>query len=524
MNRAVEPTRILVVDDRPENLVALQAVLDPLGETVVPARSGDEALRELLRNEYALILLDVQMPGLDGFATATMIKQHPRTANTPIIFLTAFDERLDHAVAGYSSGAVDYLAKPFDAAILQAKVRVFLQLHRQRALLERQRLELEAHNEELRESRHALAEAQRDGRLANWEVDGRTGRVTGSAEFRRIVGVAPVDPLPPAPALFSRLHFPDSGATGWMQLLATPGRDLHGRLVRADGGVRHVVVNVERMRDGTESDRYIGTLQDVTEQREATAALASTQRALEREREVVEHLQRAVTPSEPQPIGGLDIAHRSRPAEPFLIGGDWYDVVPLPDGRAIFTIGDVAGHGIGAAATMSQLHAAIRVVVLDETDPAAILRQVNRYVFHALQAVFSTMMVVCLDPLSGACAVASAGHLPPVRCIEEGGGQVEWGATGPPLGADPDATYDEATFELPSGSALVLYTDGLVERRGESLDDGVARLERQLADPFTSSDELADRLIVRMCADTVRRDDVALLVVRRPAEVWAGSR
>ena len=119
--------RILVVDDRRENLLALEAVLEPLGVPISCAESGEDALRELLRDEFALILLDVQMPGLSGFATAELIKRHPRTAHIPIIFLTAFDERLDDVARGYSSGAVDYIVKPFDPWTLLSKVRVFLE-------------------------------------------------------------------------------------------------------------------------------------------------------------------------------------------------------------------------------------------------------------------------------------------------------------------------------------------------------------------------------------------------------------
>src|SRR5947209_12247706 len=123
---------ILLVDDRPENLEALAAVLEPLGQNLVKAASGEEALRHLLVDEFTLILLDVEMPGMDGFETASRIKQRARTRHVPIIFLTAISTDSTQALRGYTVGAVDYLFKPFDPLVLRSKVAVFLDLHRLR--------------------------------------------------------------------------------------------------------------------------------------------------------------------------------------------------------------------------------------------------------------------------------------------------------------------------------------------------------------------------------------------------------
>ena len=117
---------ILLVDDRPANLVALEAVMAPLGHRLVKATSGREALRFLLDEDCALILLDVQMPDLDGFETAALIRERQRTSHTPIIFVTALHSDEEHMVRGYSLGAVDYIVKPFNADTLVTKVRTFL--------------------------------------------------------------------------------------------------------------------------------------------------------------------------------------------------------------------------------------------------------------------------------------------------------------------------------------------------------------------------------------------------------------
>jgi PAS domain S-box-containing protein len=135
---AVPAVGVLLVDDVDENLVALEAILEPLDQRLVKARSGEEALRAILREDFACILLDVQMPGLDGFETAELIKQRERSRHIPIIFLTAISKEERHVFRGYSAGAVDYLFKPFEPEMLRSKVSVFIELHLKTEELRRQ--------------------------------------------------------------------------------------------------------------------------------------------------------------------------------------------------------------------------------------------------------------------------------------------------------------------------------------------------------------------------------------------------
>ncbi|NYI03059.1 response regulator [Allostreptomyces psammosilenae] len=143
----VHKAKILLVDDRPENLLALEAILSALDQTLVRASSGEEALKALLTDDFAVILLDVQMPGMDGFETAAHIKRRERTRDIPIIFLTAINHGPHHTFRGYAAGAVDYISKPFDPWVLRAKVNVFVELYmkncqlRDQAALLRKRLE-----------------------------------------------------------------------------------------------------------------------------------------------------------------------------------------------------------------------------------------------------------------------------------------------------------------------------------------------------------------------------------------------
>lgn len=133
--KATGKVKILIVDDLEENLLALEAILGSLGQTVVRARSGEEAMRVALKHDFAAILLDVVMPGLDGFETATMLKRHDKTRDVPIIFLTAAEDSRDSTFRGYAAGAADYITKPFDPWMLRAKLLVFIDLYRKNRML-----------------------------------------------------------------------------------------------------------------------------------------------------------------------------------------------------------------------------------------------------------------------------------------------------------------------------------------------------------------------------------------------------
>jgi PAS domain S-box-containing protein len=166
------PVEILIVDDRPENLLALEAILEPLGQKLVRAHSGDEALRLLLSHDFAMILLDVQMPGIDGFETARLIKSRERTKYIPIIFLTAISKDEEYVFEGYSVGAVDYMTKPFQPDILRSKVSVFVDLYqKQRQLASQADLIRESEKREL-ELRHVRE---------IYESEARFSEIVGSA-------------------------------------------------------------------------------------------------------------------------------------------------------------------------------------------------------------------------------------------------------------------------------------------------------------------------------------------------------
>ncbi len=162
---------ILMVDDEPANLLALEGILEPLGQRLVRAQSGMEALRHLLDTDFAVILLDVRMPGMSGIEAAALIRSRPRSRSTPIIFLTGEEKSADAMFEGYSAGAVDYLMKPVVPAILRSKVEVFTELAQARLRLQHQVREREQAAEELSRLNTMLAQRNGDLAAANLELD-----------------------------------------------------------------------------------------------------------------------------------------------------------------------------------------------------------------------------------------------------------------------------------------------------------------------------------------------------------------
>ena len=154
-------TDILVVDDKPQNLIAIEAVLESPGLSIIKAFSGNEALALALEYDVALILLDVQMPGMDGFETAKLLRGNSGTRHIPIIFVTASSRDHHHIFKGYKSGAVDYIFKPLDPEILKGKVAVFCDLHRQKKIIEEKNAALEAANTKILEQRDELVQKER---------------------------------------------------------------------------------------------------------------------------------------------------------------------------------------------------------------------------------------------------------------------------------------------------------------------------------------------------------------------------
>ena len=184
VHRSPDVPRVLLVDDRPENLLALEAILEPLNLVLVRAHSGEEALKHVLQQEFAVILLDVQMPGLNGFETAQIIKSRERSRAIPIIFLTAISKEEEYVFKGYEVGAVDYMFKPFQPDILRSKVLVFVDLYRQQQQLKRQEEQLREGERRELELRHRAELLEREARLEEIVGSAMDAIVTFDADLR----------------------------------------------------------------------------------------------------------------------------------------------------------------------------------------------------------------------------------------------------------------------------------------------------------------------------------------------------
>lgn len=265
----------------------------------------------------------------------------------------------------------------------------------------------------------------------------------------------------------------------------------------------------------SESDEVAATL--LAEQGAVSFAAAH---ALELERRTALTLQRSLLPGELLEIPGYDLAASYQPASGTAeVGGDWYDAFMVgEDGALAVVVGDATGHGLEAAALMGQVRTGLRAYALEGQDPATCLQLLS----HLVDAShgdsdfrFATACFVLVDTATGMCRVANAGHPPPVLREPDGTVRFVGGMGGAPIGISTPGLVDEDFVALEPGAVLVLYTDGLVEDRRRSVDQGLGELADAVAEPATGSEDLCERLVGRLLADRLQEDDVAVLALRR---------
>ena len=482
--------RVLLVDDRAQDLMSLQALLEPLGHELVAVRSGEAALAELLRGEFAVVILDVEMPGMDGFETARYVKSIERTRHLPIIFLTSHGDDPAYVFRGYEAGAVDYLAKPFAPEVLRSKVGVFVALAEATAALERNRLERHhtTQLEELAEASLAIARARSVAQAIEL-TEGWARRIVGAQDSHVTLFGGSSEPRLPRKAhaagaeLALPLTSPDAREMGTIQLSGKPGGFTLG-----DGAILRQLAQM-------------------------AAAAVDGVRRYEHEHGIADALQRSLLPQRLPEIPGVAVGARYRAGGPGVeVGGDWYDVIPLSGGRAGLVLGDVMGKGLPAAIVMGQLRTAAWAYALEGHEPAAVTDRLDAMV-HALDGShMATMIYIEVDPVSLEARFTRAGHPPPLLVRPDGTVTVLEAGGSVPLGVSDEPGHAEETVQLEPGATLLLYTDGLIETRDESIDAGLAKLKAAVENGPAAPEPLCQHLLDTLGED--RSDDVALLALR----------
>jgi serine phosphatase RsbU (regulator of sigma subunit) len=242
-------------------------------------------------------------------------------------------------------------------------------------------------------------------------------------------------------------------------------------------------------------------------------SLAIQTREMEIERTASRVLQRSLLPSELTACPGMQFATRYVPAEEGGIGGDWYDSFVLPSGELWVMIGDIAGHGLGPAIVMGRLRSALRAYALEGHEPMAVLTLADRKLQFFEPGLMATMLCAVARPPFDELEIASAGHPPPVLAVPGSSPILIDAPVTLPLGVRPDARRASTVVELPFGSVFLAYTDGLIERRGESLDVGLQRLVD--VTEATHPEIVCRSVMHALIGNGVPRDDIALLALRR---------
>jgi serine phosphatase RsbU (regulator of sigma subunit) len=377
-----------------------------------------------------------------------------------------------------------------------------------------------------------LEHAQRLGRLGGWEENLVSGVVRWTDSAFELFGLVPRPGAEiPLAELHSYVMAADKPVVKRFRQRLAQHREAATATFRFvhpdDRSIRQIRVFAEPVVDAAGSVVTLrGAFQDVSAHYHTQVALAAArdQLADTEQRVAEEHLlalrlQRAIMPPDEAPVAaaGIDLAVRYRPVgEGHLVGGDWYDTLLLPSGDVLLVVGDVAGHGIDAVTGMVAARNSLRGLAITGAGPAELLRMLNGVMCHLTSGVVGTVVCGLYSPGTRVLRWARAGHLPPVLMHDGNPGTARTLPlpAGVLLGMDPDAGYEEATQPMEPGDTLLLFTDGLIERRGESIEDVltefIAALGPRTGEPTASA--RADRVLATAVSDT--GDDACLVVVR----------
>ncbi|MEU5549062.1 SpoIIE family protein phosphatase [Micromonospora sp. NPDC047793] len=504
---------VLVVDDSRTKRYLLVSWLTRAGFTVLEAETGGEALRRVGVDPVDLVVLDVRLPDMSGFEVCEQIKAaHPAL---PVIHVSAHAIDTADRTQGLTRGADAYLAEPIEPEELVATAHAVLRYYqaRQRAELLAERLTgladttLAVHSApnfaRLLESAAAGAAEIFKSPAAvvaeTFDGDCLAGVSTGPGAEGRIVPWVVDDTGVPTGTVVTVQE-----PAGWA-LVDWPTDDtvtVAAARLREDRAPIYIVVPT-----GTQTARTPVLVQLA----QAVASAAEAQRSFDEEHRIAVTLQRSLLPRRIPEIAGLDLAVRYEPASARTeVGGDFYELVML-DGHLLLAIGDVAGHSLHAATVMAELRHAVRAYAVEGHQPGEILHRVNELMRTLLPDELATICVLLLDPSTGHVRLASAGHLPPLINQD---GKVEYVQHSAPLLGVRAPRPADLEFVLPAGATMVFYTDGLIERRDATIDDGLAALSVSASRVDDDLDRFCERLLVELAPHEIQ-DDVAVVALRR---------
>ncbi|MEV4540456.1 SpoIIE family protein phosphatase [Micromonospora echinaurantiaca] len=507
------PATVLVVDDSRTKRYLLVSWLSRAGFTVLEAENGGEALARVEAEPIDLVVLDVRLPDLSGYEVCERIKAaHPAIA---VIHVSAHAVDVLDRAQGLTRGADSYLAEPIEPEELVATAHAVLRYYRAR-----QRAEFLAERLlGLADTTVAVHSAQNFTRLLEEAAAGAAqifkspaAVVAETFDGDCLAGVASG---PDAEAVIVPWIVDDTGVptgstvrvqdpAGW-DLLGWPAGDtvtVAAARLRDDRPPLYVVVPTS-----TQTHRTPVLVQLA----QSVAAAVEAQRSFDEEHRIAVTLQRSLLPQRVPEVNGLDLAVRYEPASARTeVGGDFYELVML-DGHLLLAIGDVAGHSLHAATVMAELRHAVRAYAVEGHQPGEILHRVNELMRTLLPSELATICVLLLHPPTGRVRLASAGHLPPLLVVD---GKVEFVQHHAPLLGVRAQRPADLEFVVPAGATLVFYTDGLIERRDATIDEGLAALAACAAEVEDDLDRFCQRLLVQLAPSEIQ-DDVAVVALRR---------
>ncbi|RKN48323.1 SpoIIE family protein phosphatase [Micromonospora endolithica] len=507
------PATVLVVDDSRTKRYLLVSWLTRAGFSVLEAETGGEALARVGVDPIDLVVLDVRLPDLSGFEVCERIKAaHPAM---PVVHVSAHAIDVVDRAQGLTRGADAYLAEPIEPEELVATASAVLRYYRarQRAELLVERLTGLA---DTTVAVHAapsfarLLEAAAEGAAQIFKCPAAVVAETFDGDCIAGVAAGPGEAATVVPWIVddtgvpigSTVRVQDPAAWGLVGWPADDTVTVAAARLREDRAPLYVVVPT-----ATQTDRNPVLVQLA----QAVAAAVEAQRSYDEEHRIAVTLQRSLLPRTIPTVAGLDLAVRYEPASAQTeVGGDFYELVML-DGHLLLAIGDVAGHSLHAATVMAELRHAVRAYAVEGHQPGAILHRVNELMRTLLPDELATICVLLVHPPSGRVRMASAGHLPPALSLN---GKVEYVQQSAPLLGVRAPRPPDLEFVLPAGATLVFYTDGLIERRDTTIDDGLTALAAVATRVDDDLDRFCERLLVELAPPEIH-DDVAVVALRR---------